>query len=457
MRKPKSDWTDLFLAFRLLLDPRKLWLAFKGVVFSVALAGLLLALFGCLQNAMDIPIGAPPPALPLEGLDAQLAGEAGLPVADSDILGALLSGRLGAAARATRAFACGLATKARHEIGAVLAARRALPFGHLVMAWSCQALATLAALGLLLGFGLLFVWSYYGAAIMRLTAVEYAVGDRLDLRSACAYARRKHQSFYGPPLGLALAIVAIKLLLMATGFLVWNLLLVMVALAGLLAVGVAAAIVRDRSRSTAAAALAGLVGLCALAGLLGAIDSLGWRIPYVGELVVGLLSPMALLGGLVAAILGIWLIFGLPLMAGAVATSDVGAFDAWSRSFHYLFTHPWRCAFYALAALAHGGACLAFVYLLRTGAEWATLAPLSMGMLVTGAEASESVVGFFLMMDRVLLDLVFLAFCAGYVFTSATVAYFLLRLRADGTPITEVHLEPRDAARLLPASAPPEN
>lgn len=457
MRKPKSDWTDLFLAFRLLIDPRKLWLAFKGIVFSVALAGLLLALFGCLYNALEIPMGAPPPALPLEGLDARLAEEAGFPVADTDILGALLSGRLGAAARATRAFACDLVTNACRELGAVLAVRCALPFGRLVMVWSCQSLATLAVLGLLIGFGLLFVWSYYGAAIMRLTAVEYAVGDRLDLESACAYTRRKHQSFYGPPLGLALAIVALELLLMAAGFLVWNLLLAVVALVGLLAIGVAAAVVRDRSRSTAKGALAGLVGVCALAGLLWAIAALGWRIPYAGELVVGLLSPMALLGGLVAAMLGLWLILGLPLMAGAVATGDVGAFDAWSRSFHYLFTHPWRYAFYVLAAVAHGGACLAFVYLVRIGAEWATLAPLSMGTLVTGGEASETVVGFFLMMDRVLLDIVFLAFCAGYVFTSATVIYFLLRLRADGTPITEVHLEPRDADRLLPASAPPES
>lgn len=455
MRKPTSDWTDLFLAFRMLLDPRKLWLAFKGVLFSVALAGLLLALFACLYNALGIPINGAPPAPPLEGLDPQVAEEAGLQAADTDVLGALLDGRLGAAARATRAFACELVAKARSEIEAILAARCTPPFGRLATLWSCQGLAALAVLELLLAFGLLFVWSYYGAAIMRLTAVEYALGDRLDLRSASAYTRRKHQAFYGPPLGLALAIVAIKLLLMAAGFLVWNILLVAVAVIGLLAIGVVAAIVRDRTRSTPKAALAGLLGLCALAGLLAALGFLGWRIPYAGELLIGLLSPLALLAGFVATLLALWLICGLPLMAGAVAASDVGAFDAWSRSFHYLFVHPWRYAGYALAALAHGGACLAFVYLVRIATEWAALAPLSMGALAAGTEVSESLMGFFLTMNRVLLDLVFLAFCTGYAFTSATVIYFLLRLRADGTPITEVHLEPRDSARLIPPSAPP--
>ena len=52
MRTPKSDWTDLFLAFRMLLDPRKLWLAFKGVAFSVILIGVLVMLFACINNIM---------------------------------------------------------------------------------------------------------------------------------------------------------------------------------------------------------------------------------------------------------------------------------------------------------------------------------------------------------------------------------------------------------------------
>ena len=43
MRQPKGDWTDLFRTFRMSLDPRKVWLAFQGVVWSLVFVGLLLA------------------------------------------------------------------------------------------------------------------------------------------------------------------------------------------------------------------------------------------------------------------------------------------------------------------------------------------------------------------------------------------------------------------------------
>jgi hypothetical protein len=37
-----------------------------------------------------------------------------------------------------------------------------------------------------------------------------------------------------------------------------------------------------------------------------------------------------------------------------------------------------------------------------------------------------------------------------YVFSALTVVYFLLRQCSDGTPINEVHVEPRDRERLEP-------
>jgi hypothetical protein len=289
---------------------------------------------------------------------------------------------------------------------------------------------------------------------MRLAGVEYAMGDRIELRSATAYTRRKHHCFYGPPLGLAGAALGIAVLVMLLGLLDWNALAVFVALVGLLALAVGASVVRDRTRSAAKGAAFGVVGLAVLAGVLALIVGLGWRVPYVGELLLGLFSPLALLGGLVAVLLCLWLALGLPLMAGVVATDNVGVFEAWSRSFHYLFLHPWRYAFYALVALAHGAACLGFVHLVRLGAEGAAFLPLSASAVLLGGRACEPLLAFFLAADHILMSLIFLAFVVGYAFTSQTILYMLLRRSADGTPITEVHLEPRDRERLIPPAPP---
>jgi len=453
MRKPRGDWTDLFLAFRMLLDPRKLWLAFEGVVFSTILVGVLLLLFACLYSFTNAP-GSPLPAL--SALDAQGAAAGATVPRDADVVDAIRAGHFGAAVKATRAFTIGLVAQAGEEFQAIRARRGQGALEKVMALWSCQALIPLAGLGLLAAFVLLFIWSYYGAAIMRLAGVEYALGDRLELRSAKAYTRRKHQSFYGPPLGLAIAVFIVAALTMLMGLLVWNVLAVFLALAGLLAIAVGASVVRDRTRSAAKGMAFGAVALCVLVGVVALMVAMGWRVPYVGEVVLGLMSPLLLVGAFVAVVVCIWLIFGLPLMAGTVATADVGAFEAWSRSFHYLFMHPWRYAFYALAGLAHGAACLAFVYLVRLGVEGMAFLPLSAGAILLGGQVCEPLLTCFLILDHVVLDLVFLAFAAGYLFTSQTILYMLLRQRADGTPITEVHLEPRDRERLVPPPPAPQ-
>lgn len=452
MRQPRGDWTDLFLAFRLLLDPRKLWLALKGVGFSIVLVGLLLALFAALHSAVGVPFGSEPLAAPSI---AQMPGHGRGEPADEDLLDALWRGSPRGALRATRAFAAGLVAKAGSELARVVGGAGRRPLDRLLALWTSEALVTLAALGLLAAFVLLFIWSYYGAAIARLAAVEYALGDRIALSSATAYTRRKHQAFYGPPLGLAIAVAALSLLVTVAGLLVWNVLLLAIAAIGLLAVAACAGLVRDRTRSTALSLAAAGIGLAALAAVLGLIAWAGWRIPYAGEIALGIVSPLALLAGIAMALLAVWLVFGLPIMVGVVATANVGAFEAWSRSFHYLFMHPWRCALHCLVGLVHGAACLGFVYLVRCGAEWAAFVPLSAGAILLGAEVSEPLLSLILALDRVVLDVVFLTFVAGYAFTSATISYFLLRRCADGTPISEVYLEPRDRERVVPTTAPP--
>jgi hypothetical protein len=433
MRKPKSDWTDVLLAFRMILEPRKVWLAFNGVVLSIVAVAALLAALACAYQQF----GAYPPAKP-----------------EADTWQAVRKGRVADAIVATRSFLCGLTARAAEEAETTLLARGAVPHQRIVALLSCRALNDLAIIGLAVAFVLLLIWSYYGAAIMRVAAVEYAIGERIELKSATAYAWRKHHCVYGPPLGLAIAIVVLGLCIWLAGLLGWNALILLAALVGLLAAGVAASVARDRTRSSRAGLAVGLAILVVLAAVLFAMDRFGLRIPYVGEVALGLFSPLAFFAGFVAVVTAIWLALGMPLMAGTIAASDAGAFDAWSRSFHYLFVHPWRYLAYLFVAAAHGSLCLAFVYLVRVATEWVTVLPLSIGPLLAVGSASEPLVDFFLALDHVLLDLLFLSFAAAYFFTVMTIVYFLLRHRSDGTPITEVHLEPRDQDRVKPAPAP---
>jgi hypothetical protein len=384
------------------------------------------------------------------------AREGGPGPADTDVAAAIQNGRLGDALRATCAFGSDLLARAGGELCSIVSRPAKAPLERVFALWTSQSLPTLLAFGLLAGIVLLFIWSYYGAAIMRLAAVEYALGERIEMRSAAAYTRRKHQSFYGPPLGLFGAVLVLAAFVTLGSLIVWNLLLLVVALVGLAAIGLGASVVRDKTRSSAPALGFAAAGLAVLVGLLALIGWLGWRVPHVGEVVLGILSPLALAAGLATVLLGIWLVCGLPLMAGVVATSNVGAFEAWSRSFHYFFMHPWRYAFYLLVAIVHGTVCLAFVYLVRTGAEWAAFLPLSVGAVMLGGKVNEPLLAFFLSLDRLLLDAVVLAFVAGYIFTAHAIIYLLLRRCADGTPITEVHLEPRDRERVVAPPAPPQ-
>ncbi len=446
--QPEGKWTDLLRTFRLALDHRKLWLGFKGVVLSVVLVGALLVLLASAYQALGRSYGALPTP---EGGGPQVASERVDAV--PDVWGEVRAGHLGGALGATRLFLAGLAKNACLSLHSIAERADLGVYGRLVALWSSPAgdLLVFAGLSALV---LLFIWSYYGGAIMRIAAIEYGLGERIELKSASAYAWRKHQSFYGPPLGLAVAIAVLMALVAIASLAAWNLVVVGIGLVGLVAVVVAAGVARDRKRSGKVGLAVGLGGLVVLVVVLWLLARLGVRIPYVNEIAVGIFVPLALLGGFVMAIMAVWLAFGTPLMAGTIATSDTGTFDAWSRSFHYLFVHPWRYLFYLVVAGAYGAACLAFVLVVRKGTEWLAFVPLSVGPLLAGGALATRTLEFFLVVGRLLLDLVFLSFVASYLFSALAVVYGLMRLRVDGTPPSEVHLEPRDREFLGPAPSP---
>jgi hypothetical protein len=91
-----------------------------------------------------------------------------------------------------------------------------------------------------------------------------------------------------------------------------------------------------------------LVGIVAIAipfvviGLLLRLDA--------GVALAGVLWAILLLPGLLMAMLSVGLMFGWPLMWGAVAADNTDAFDAISRSYAYTFQRPIHYLYYVLCA-----------------------------------------------------------------------------------------------------------
>jgi hypothetical protein len=316
---------------------------------------------------------------------------------------------------------------------------------------------------------LLLIWAYYGVAIMRLDAVEYAAGLRTEVSSATAWARRQYGAAVGSILVLLVVAGVLGVGVAYVGLIAANVLSALVLLVGVLATGVAAAVCTDRAHSRWAGLGVGLVGLAITVVAAALLARGGIRIPYVGEVLAGLLSPLAFASGGLMVVLLLWVAFGSPLMFGTLATAESDVFEAWSRSFHYIVTHPWRYLFLFLVWVGYGLACLAFVWAVRVGTEWLTVSALAGGLLgdsgavlfpwgarlILPDTGGADVLRVFLNINRVALDLLVFSFWASFKCAAMTLLYFLMRRAADGTAVTEVHLEPRDRELLEPPAAEP--
>jgi hypothetical protein len=158
------------------------------------------------------------------------------------------------------------------------------------------------------------IWAYFGGAISRAAAYEIAKdGERLEMRRASGFARKKYASLFWAPLICAL------------GFIFF-------------------------------------AGCNFLGGLIGKLAD--W-IPVVGfgAPVIAILLPLALLAGFIMVLIAVGTSAGLPLFAPAVAAEGTDSFDAVSRGFSYIYTRPWHYLWYQFVTLAYGYVCITFVIL----------------------------------------------------------------------------------------------
>ena len=151
----------------------------------------------------------------------------------------------------------------------------------------------------------LAVISVAGGALCRIAALQFAQGEKPGLTEAVRFSVKRFTSFFTAPL----APIAIMLFM------------------GL------------------------FIFLLALAG----------NIPQVGELIVVLGTPLALINGALIAVILIGAVAGFGLMFPAVAYDGSDCFDSISRSFSYVYAQPSRMASYTVIAAVYGAICYVFV------------------------------------------------------------------------------------------------
>ena len=203
-----------------------------------------------------------------------------------------------------------------------------------------------------------------------------------------------------------------------------------------------------------------------LAILVGFPTGLFLMIPYVGEVVVGVLWGLTIVMGLLLALVFVGGVFSVGLQWPTIAAEGSDSFDAISRSISYISSRPWRYLFYTGFSAAYGCLTFLFVKFVTFVALWIThtavgkftwgegdvtkldrlwemptlAAPWPQGgsPLTAGAESWAT----YLFQFWVWIALGFMvAFLISFFFTSQTVIYFLLRKNVDATDMEEVYVE----------------
>jgi hypothetical protein len=408
-REPTSPFGSflfphIFRSFRLAVHPSKLAVAFAAVTV-ICLTGWLMDL-----NRTVIVTGAPaavPDSLIMNIASRGSTTELDVYVTSKSELSVVLASvppdapRLGVFTTLSRFVAAQLGS----AVGAAFRLDGPQCIGVLLrcakaMAWAFERHTIYSVIFFAVA---LVALSLAGGAICRIAALQFARNERPRLVQATRFAARRLVNFLAAPI----APVAIAILL-------------------------------------------GLPIL--LLGLLG-------NIPWVGELLTGLLLPLAFIGAFFIAVVLVGAAAGLSLMFPAIAYEDSDFFDAVSRSFSNVYGRPWQMGFYTFVAALYGTVCYLFVRFFALVVLWATRGFLQLGLgneklqAIWPAPTSVDLLGTFpspdgwsLWLAAVLIRIGVLAvvgltisFVVSLYFSASTVIYALMRNRVDGTSLDEIH------------------
>lgn len=258
-----------------------------------------------------------------------------------------------------------------------------------------------------------------GGAICRISALQFAKGEKPGLFEAIGFSSRKFLSFFAAPLVP--------------------------------------------------------LGIIFLMGILISIIGLITNIPVAGQPLLGILMPFALLFGFLATIIIFGTAAGFGLMFPVIAYEGSDCFDSTSRSFSYLFARPWRALFYDFIAFVYGFICFLFVWFFAflmlvitrsflkltiftssSSGEQNTLSALWPSLSFTNFtnfsnanphNISESIGAILILINLLIVSGFVLSFLTSYFFTVNSIIYALIRKHVDQIDTSDIYmrLEEQDA------------
>jgi len=193
--------------------------------------------------------------------------------------------------------------------------------------------------------------------------------------------------------------------------------------------------------------------------------------------VAAVLWVFALIGGFIATLLFFGLLFGWPLLWGAIGAESSDAFDAISRSYAYTYQRPLHYLFYAIVAMAIGLVSWLAISLFADvvieltywGGSWGANVQTAwedgnrmseVRDQVAKHNEAEGGLWFGLSTLRfweVLVHTIAIGFRYSFFWTAISAIYLLLRKNVDDTEFDEVYLEDLDTSKPLPELPADEN
>ena len=224
---------------------------------------------------------------------------------------------------------------------------------------------------------------------------------------------------------------------------------------------------------------AGFGAVVYLTGLLG-------NIRYAGELFIALTLAAALVFGLLTLLFLIGSIAGANLIFPVIAYEGSDGYDAISRSFCYVYTHPWWMFCYTAIAAAFGTVSYLFVRLFAFGLLITTYILIDLGIFnqpevpgklariwarpdffnLVGQNAdpvglTESAAAFIIYITVLLVVGLVVAFVISFYFCSSTIIYALMRRKVDDidmsrvyAPLEQVGRQDLDSSARIPRLTP---
>lgn len=222
------------------------------------------------------------------------------------------------------------------------------------------------------------------------------------------------------------------------------------------------------------------VGIIIFIGLFVFLLGLIGNIPMVGELIMAIFMPLAMVAGVLLAVILIGTVAGFNLMFPAVAYDGSDCFDAISRSFSYVYSRPWRMAFYSALAMVYGAICYIFVRFFAFLLLWATRWFLALGIWVdssskesnkleaiwpepsfinllgsplsSAANWSELSATFLVHLFLLVIVGLLVAFILSFYFSANTIIYSLMRNKIDNTALEDIYTDLDDIKAEAPTA-----